>query len=331
MTKTTVFLQLDDVVFDGVEIPSEISFGAKQNIVVHDLIGGTRVVDAMGFFSAPLSWSGMFVGPQALERVRYLLTKLSEGKKLTLTWSELRYQVIMSEFKPVFQREYQIPYSITLEVIKDESQTQSVLVNNSVDALIDYDAIAAADMVAYLQTQSIIHAGSVSTNTMAGLFSGLQTAIKAVSSFANATQSQLNSVLQPLAAVRSQIKTLMASVNNTLTNVTTLGGILPGNHLSRQVAQLGAQLSATRQYPALLSLDRALGRISVNAQASYKTDRRITQAGGNLYEIAAKEYGDPLAWTALAKANALTDPQLTGVNTLVIPPAPGTSTGILES
>lgn len=327
----SVILTLDDFEFVDTEIPESIAFGGHQNLVLHDLVGGVRIVDSMGAFSEALTWSGLFRGPQALARARILDSMRMAGKKLTLTWSEFRYQVVIKEFKGTFERTYQIPYNITLEVVKDEAQPLTDLPEQpSIDSLIDYDAIAAADMVAALQKFEEMRAGEVTTTTMAGAFGSLQSAINSVSSFATATQSQLNSVLQPLATFRSQVKTLMSSVNNTLANATTLGGLLPNNPLSRQVSRLNAQLTATQQYPLLLNLDRLAGRIGVNAQANYRVDKRVTQAGGNLFQLATQEYGDPLAWTALAKANALSDPQLTGINTLIVPPAPIKPTGVLE-
>lgn len=331
MTTPIVTLMLDDFEFTDFEIPQSINFGGRQNLALHDLIGGVRVVDSMGAFSEPISWTGMFRGPDALARARYLDAKRVEGLQLTLTWSEFRYQVVLREFRATFERTYQVPYSITLEVVADESYPQTLLAPTvSIDSLIDYDAIAAADLVAALLAQAEITAGPVTTSTMAGSFGTLQTALKSVTSFVTATQSQLNSVLQPLSTFRAQVQTLMASVNNTLANATTLGGVLPNNPVSQQVARLGSQLAASQQHPLLLNLDRVAGRIAVNTQAGYKTERTVTQAGGDLFTLASQEYGDPLAWTVLAKANGLTDPLLTGINTLVIPPKPPAGHGVLE-
>ncbi|MGR5432332.1 hypothetical protein ACPV56_20560, partial [Vibrio astriarenae] len=84
-----------------------------------------------------------------------------------------------------------------------------------------------------------IASGLMSTVSGLGLdsaFSTMQSAIQGVSSFANAAQSTLNGVLQPIAAFRTQAQTLIAQTNNTLLNVTTLGGILPNNPISTQVS-----------------------------------------------------------------------------------------------
>jgi hypothetical protein len=46
----------------------------------------------------------------------------------------------------------------------------------------------------------------------------------------------------------------------------------------------------------------------------------ITVAGGNLFALAALYLKDATQWNRIAQANGLSDPVLTGLNTLVIPP-----------
>ena len=45
----------------------------------------------------------------------------------------------------------------------------------------------------------------------------------------------------------------------------------------------------------------------------------ITVAGGNLFQIAAAEFGDATQWLRIAQLNGLSDPMLSGVTTLLIP------------
>lgn len=45
----------------------------------------------------------------------------------------------------------------------------------------------------------------------------------------------------------------------------------------------------------------------------------ITVAGGNLFQIAAAELGDATQWIRIAQLNAISDPMLAGVVTLLIP------------
>jgi nucleoid-associated protein YgaU len=53
----------------------------------------------------------------------------------------------------------------------------------------------------------------------------------------------------------------------------------------------------------------------------------ITVVGGNLFAIAARYLNDATQWGRIARANNLSDPVLTGVNTLVIPPVDSTAGG----
>jgi len=47
----------------------------------------------------------------------------------------------------------------------------------------------------------------------------------------------------------------------------------------------------------------------------------LSVAGGNLFEIAARQLGDATQWIRIAQLNGLSDPMLSGVVTLVIPDA----------
>jgi len=46
----------------------------------------------------------------------------------------------------------------------------------------------------------------------------------------------------------------------------------------------------------------------------------LTTAGGNLFQIAAAQLGDATQWIRIAQLNNLSDPMLSGVVTLSIPP-----------
>jgi hypothetical protein len=57
----------------------------------------------------------------------------------------------------------------------------------------------------------------------------------------------------------------------------------------------------------------------------------ITVVGGNLFAIAAQQLGDATQWIRIAQANNLSDPQLSGVTTLVLPPVDSTAGGGIAS
>lgn len=313
-------LFLGDFEFQEEEIPERIAIGGEQRLVTRELVGGLKQVHAMGASSDPIQWTGWLRGPDALERGRYLDTLRSQGNQLTLVWSEFVYTVVIHRFTADFERYYQLPYTIVLEVVDDLSQPVRSLSSPSIDSLISGDMLSAGGLVEKLGMPSIT-----------SLYGDVQSAIGAVSSFANAAQSTLNSVLQPIAALRNEALTLAATVNNTLVNVTTVGGILPNNPIAQQVQKISSQIVATQQLPMLIALDRTMGRVQGNIGSIYNSAKRQTVAGANLMDMASKIYGDAMAWTGIAKANGVTDPQISGAAELTIPPTADQSGGVLNS
>ncbi|MCK8648891.1 hypothetical protein M1M06_07515 [Ralstonia insidiosa] len=315
-------LQLGDFVFDRQEIPESTPFGGEQALVVHRLVGGVKVVDSMGAFSDEITWSGWLLGENALARARQLDAMRVSGQVVVLQWSELSFAVVVRRFLPDFQRFYQIPYRITCEVVEDLTLSTAGQGIPGVDSLISGDLGIASGLMS-----------TVSGLGLDSAFSTMQSAIQGVSSFANAAQSTLNGVLQPIAAFRTQAQTLIAQTNNTLLNVTTLGGILPNNPISTQVSKITQQIVAAQNLPTLVQLDRVVGRIQGNIGSIYSSAKQVTVAGGNLMKMATQEYGDAMAWTGLAKANPQLggDPQITGIQTVTIPPSKDDVGGVLNA
>ena len=315
-------VKLGSFQFEGLEIPESLTFGGTQRLVVHDLVGGTRVVDSMGAFTGPIEWSGWLLGETAMDRARALDDLRQQGSDLLLKWHEIAYQVVIREFRADFQRFYKIPYRISCEVISDLSKFAGNDDDQSIDDQMTEDAATATEL-----------SDSVGDSTLSGLMDSVNSAISKVSDFATAAQSTINSVLQPIAALRTQVQTMISSANNTLMNVTTLGGILPNNPISQQVSKLGTQITAATNLPVLVQLDRVAGRMQGNLGSIYSSAKQVTVAGGNLMNMAAKEWNDALAWTGIAKANPQLggDPQITGIQTVTIPPNQDSVGGVLNA
>ena len=313
-------LYLADFEFGALEIPAEIRFGGAQRLSVHELVGGTRVIDAMGRSDRALEWSGLLLGGQATTRARFLDGLRIAGLPMTLTWGEFKYSVIVREFEATYQRSYQIPYRISCEVVQDKTTPPGSPGATPIDNQVAADLTAATTL-----------ATSIGDTKLTGLMGALSTAISAVSTFASAAQSTINSVLQPLAAVRAQVTVLQASVSSTIANVTTFGGVLPGTPLAQLGANFNAQMAAVTQSAQLYNLNAVLGRMGGNCGAITAAPKTITVAGGNLFTIAEQQYGDATAWTAIAKANGLSDPFITGAQTLKIPTSTDGAGGVLAS
>lgn len=319
---TTLVLQSpirDNFIFANTEVPAKIPFGGEQSLAVHRLPGGARVVDAMGRDDMPLEWSGIFVGNGALARARTLDAMRVDGLPLWLSWSQLSFSVVIKSFKADYEQRFQMPYSISCLIVKDLTRPTS-------GGQAGIDDVMQGDMA----TAKTLGA-QVGDSTLNGLLGTLGSAISNVSSFAQAAQSTINGVLAPIAAVRGQVTTLIASTGNTIANVTTLGGILPSNPIAQQAAKLTSQVAAMTQLPALYQLQSVVGRMGANLASVSTNSQQVTSAGGNLYRMATDAYGDPGAWTGIARANGLTDPVLTGVNTIDIPALPDGAEGVFAA
>jgi len=134
--------------FTGVEMPERIPWGTDQQLAVQKQVGGARTVDAMGVDYDPIEWSGIFFGPDAETRAKAVDAMAASGLPQTLAWSTFSYQVIVRKFAGSFERFYQIPYRITLEVISNNVQPVTSSATPSLDDAISTDNQTADTMVA---------------------------------------------------------------------------------------------------------------------------------------------------------------------------------------
>ncbi len=310
-------VQLGDFIFKDFEVPDHIPWGGEQRLKVHELIGGQKVVDAMGWFPKSLSWSGRFRGPAARDRALYVQGLFSAGKAVTLTWDAFRYSVNGKTFDPDFERFYEVPYSLTLEVIQDLTNPVAAPPTASVDEQVGGDLASAQSFGANI--------GDAPLNASLG---AIATAISVLPSLIGATEAQINTVLTPIVSAQVRTATLASTATATLQSVSTFGGMVTGGVPSTLATTLTAQSQAMSQIDQLNGLSDVLTRMSTNLQADGASGAILTQAGGNLYAIAAKAYGDPSEWITLALANDLEDPLLTGVNTLRVPAQPSGLDGV---
>lgn len=316
MADTT--LQLENFTFSGLGVPDRISVGGSQQTATHRLIGGTKIIDAMGRDDLPLEWNAIFLGPDAVQNARYLDGLRIAGKQVPVTWGEFNYTVIVKDFKADYLSFHEIPFSITLEVVSDNTSQLAPITGTTPD-----DAIAAD-----LDTANTL-APQIGDAPLSGLVLNLNDAIAAVATFAHAPKSLVNSILQPLNAVQLRVGVLITANDATIGAAVGFGGIVAGAPFMDSAAALAEQQQATLTLSACLNLRGVCGRMGNNLLAINASDNTITVAGGNLFQIASDQYGDPTAWTGIAKANGLTDPFITGLATLAIPPSPDTTDGVL--
>jgi nucleoid-associated protein YgaU len=318
MSDTT--LVLGPFTFGGLEKPTAMPFGGEQRTVAHELIGGGRTIDAMGRSDRPIEWSGWLLGADAVNRAQQLDALRIAGAKLNLTWDKFNYDVIVRNFLADYQRFYQIAYRITCEVIADNTQPVGAPAATPIDQALNSDAALAA-----LQAQAI------ADQQLAALTQAVQIAVNAVTSFATAPRATINSITQTVLAAQTQVGVLIGQTTEAIGTPSSFGGIVSGSGGSASAAALSAQTSQVFELNDLNNIQGTLGRISANLASANSSPNTIAVAGGNLYQLAEKQYGDATAWTAIARANGLTDPFVQGSQILTIPPQSDQSGGILNA
>jgi len=139
-------LILGGFAFTDYAIPEMVPQGGEHNFIIHKLIGGTRVVDAMGPDDADISWSGRFQGPAATPNAMALDQLRKAGAQLPLIIDSQFYTVVIKKFEWDYQRSYQILYRITCVVVS--STGGALAVPATLDVLVGLDMGLAAGLVA---------------------------------------------------------------------------------------------------------------------------------------------------------------------------------------
>lgn len=317
--KPDTVVSLGGFEFQTFEVPERLPFGGEQALVVHKLIGGTRIVDAMGRDDREIAWSGMFLGKDADSRANELDAMRIAGKPLTLTWGSKSFVVVIASFTPIYANFHEIPYGISCEVVSNLGLPPTLAAANpGLDDQIGTDLAAAQG-----------YGGLIDDATLTSLMGDLQDAVDSVDTFIGATAQELQSVINPLIATQAQVRNLIAVASPLIDTVAAIGGVLPFAPFGSAVASLQNQINAFNDVGYLYSLQSLLGRMSTNLSADGVSGSIVTTAGGDLYHLAAIQYGDATAWTTIARANSLTDPVLQGIQSLTIPQTPDGTDGVL--
>jgi len=209
---------------------------------------------------------------------------------------------------------YRRPYSIEVAIVANNASPLKVdALTGALQGLLDSDigqALGLSDII------------DVATVTSA--VTTVQSAVKEVTDFAHVTVEQVQAVVRPIIAAQTIVQQQISQLESAASQITTLGGLVPGNPISTTVSNLLSQADQSTRIPALYSLQNALGRLNKNVNSGQTADgvRTVTLSGGNLYQVASDQYGDASLWSSIASANDLTDPQLSGINMLTIPANP---------
>ena len=226
---------LGGVVFDGYAIPEKIPFGGKQNLKIHELIGGQRVVDALGASPDEITFTGKFRGPGAIANAQALDAMRIAGSPVSLTWLGLNYLVVVHKFGAKTEKFYEVPYTVTCAVVQDPQQVIA-------GAISSLTALVGGDMTSAL---AIPEAAALPAVAALGSAVGAQYSLDGAPS----------SVIVPLqASVASATTAIQAAA---ATNDAALAGGL-------SAASLLAQATASQSEYDLLNAGALVSRIGIN-------------------------------------------------------------------
>jgi len=240
-----VSLVLGGVTFQNFEIPEHINMGGRHHAAVHKLIGGNRVVDAMGSDPDDVSWSGRFRGPNAMDRAQAVDAMRAAGAQVTLSYMSTFLVVLITDFKAEPERFYEIPYKITCTVVSDPINDALGAVVAGLDTIIANALVVAASFTA----------GGTSSAQLT-----TSAAVGSVASAVDAAGSLQNASTATLASVNSTVYTAASTINEIATGLdATLGvgvGAVAGVDPDQMASFISSQFqSCTDESAALFSKD----------------------------------------------------------------------------
>lgn len=311
-------LTLGDFIFEGFEEPYELPFGKEQDAYKHKLIGGGRVIDLFGAGDPDITWSGYFTGFQAPLRARYLESLCKQGQPLTLRTNAFIKQVVITSFTFGQHEIWPIQYTITVQVIEDKTSPINFQVPGDLTITV-LEYLFQAETIA-----GLIQEGGIE----AALALAVQAA-EAAAPFDSAATSAVSAALGAAQAAGSAVNTVINNVENSIfgggsnPEATPNPTTVDPNKLIQQGIDL-QKLDRLYQLQNILNayVIKNILLVGQSEQAEVKTF-----VNPNLYRISVEYYSDVDYWPVLAKANNITDPQLTGFVTLLIPPKPSANPG----
>jgi hypothetical protein len=303
---------LGNIELVGLEVPESATPGAgKQQTVIHRLVGGKRTIDVLGVDYDDLSWSGWILGAAAEARVKELETMRDTGNAVDFNLGEYYFSVVVTKFVPRFEHQYRRAYSIELVVVdRLDAPVKKNAMSGSLDGLINSDI-----------GQSLGLAKIINVSAITDTINTVKAAVAQVQDFANQTVDTIQSVIRPIVAAQQMVQSVIAQVGAAVADITTLGGLVPGNPISNAANNLLRQANAMTQLAPLYQMQSVLGRLQKNVLAGPLANGTVsvTTSNTSLQRLSADQYGDQSQWTKVAAANSITDPQVTGIQTIKFP------------
>ena len=321
-------------VFTGAEVPEHIRQGGTHALSIDRMIGGRRIVRPLGPDEDDITFSGIFAY-QGTARSDFLDSVRRRGDLCTLKWDNRLMLVLIGAYRPDYAKPYIVGYTITFTVVANQSALVTAVpaVTPMQQLNIDMGTLnqqtACAGIPALSTAASAISSALTSMQAAAApIAKGLRPisdtlgqAGQCINQIANQIQTATAAVAAPIAQLISNTQALITNAETAIASAASFGGIIPGNPVALEVAKFSNNVNSIVQLPALYGIRSVATRMQSNLAltAMPATSKTIAYSGGTLYDVAAQQYGDGNLWQKIAVANHLTDPSLSGINTLTIP------------
>jgi hypothetical protein len=247
-----VVLTLGPLIFTDFEVPESIPFGGEQMLVVKKLVGGARVIDAMGRDDTDISWSGRFRGANAETRAAEMDFLRVQGQQQLLSWSSRLFLVVVKAFKPDYRQSYEIPFSVTCTVIQD-------LATPILAVLPDADSAINADI-----NQAGLLGTGINVAQITSAVAAVASSANAIAKFAGASPTQVAGVQSSIQTALGVVNSQQVIQNGAVASTGSVAGVVGGVAPQALAAQLSGQSAAFGQLGQLYQLQAMLARTSVN-------------------------------------------------------------------
>lgn len=241
MADSSGSITLGGVTFEGFAAPEELLLGGTQKMRVHEVLGGKRVDDAMGASPEPISWTGRFLGADALTRAKTLDAMRQAGAQHALSWNGLYYTVVIASFRFKAAKFHDVSFEIALQVVDDPaSAATSTATGSSLDKLIGADL-------------------KPLTSLVGGAADPLQKAVSLAGTLQGAASGRLGPVLSAASSLSTSLGLNIGSADAQIGKAIGIA-----RDVSSLVSHVKGQSSAIQTVSTLLQGKALVDRIAVN-------------------------------------------------------------------
>lgn len=239
----------------GMEVPRLIRDGGTQQVAIHRLPGGGRIMDAVGNDPDRLELEGTFVGPTALGRARALKQMRVAGAPVAFSGAGLSLMVRIVQYSYDYQQKGTvIPYRLVLE--QPPQAATSGAGTSALSALVGADGASALSGVSGALADVATIAGNIGGQlaTVAGQVTPIADMVGAGGVFAG-VQDNL-AVVGSLSGAGVNLASLPQGATGLLSGLEA-----SGTGLGTAISQTGANLEGIS-----LANTASLSTLSQNAQ-----------------------------------------------------------------